>query len=121
MYAFLYPTLGSMIAVANRIPVTPEHAQDFEQRFLSRPGVVESRPGCLGTMLLRPTAPQQPYTVLTLWQSREDFEAWRGSPDFKEGHKGGHRLPEGTLAGPNSVEIFEVFSDTVLGAQAGRQ
>ncbi|WP_261664352.1 antibiotic biosynthesis monooxygenase family protein [Deinococcus sp. Marseille-Q6407] len=98
-----------MIAVANRIPVNPEHAGAFEERFLNRPGQVEERPGFLATHLLRPTAPGQPYTVLTYWESREAFEAWRQSPSFKEGHKGGRTLPEGTLAGRNELEIWEVF------------
>ena len=102
----------TMIAVANRIPVNPAHAQAFEERFLSRPGNVETQPGFVGTHLLRPTAEGQPYTVLTYWESREAFEAWRTSPDFKEGHKGGHSLPEGTVMGRNALEIWEVFSRT---------
>ena len=101
-----------MIAVANRIPVNPEHAAAFEQRFLDRPGQVERQPGFIATHLLRPTAEGQPYTVLTYWESRAAFEAWRGSPEFKEGHKGGHTLPAGTVAGRNVLEIWEVFSRT---------
>lgn len=101
-----------MIAVANRIPVNPEFAAAFEERFLNRPGNVEAQPGFIATHLLRPTAPGQPYTVLTYWQSREAFEAWRTSPSFKEGHKGGQTLPEGTLAGRNELELWEVFSRT---------
>ncbi|MFC6592196.1 antibiotic biosynthesis monooxygenase family protein [Deinococcus lacus] len=101
-----------MIAVANRIPVNPELAGAFEERFLNRPGQVEQQPGFVATHLLRPTEPGQPYTVLTYWESREAFEAWRNSPDFKEGHKGGHTLPEGTVTGRNVLEIWDVFSRT---------
>ncbi|MDO4264532.1 MAG: antibiotic biosynthesis monooxygenase [Deinococcus sp.] len=101
-----------MIAVANRIPVNPDFAQAFEERFLGRPGNVERQPGFIATHLLRPTAPGQPYTVLTYWESHAAFEAWRTSPGFREGHKGGHTLPQGTLAGRNELEIWEVFGRT---------
>ena len=99
-----------MIAVANRIPVAPEHAEAFEQRFLNRPKRVEDRVGFLATHIMRPTELGQPYVVLTYWKSREAFEAWRNSPNFKEGHKGGQKLPDGAVAGQNQLEIFEVFS-----------
>lgn len=106
-----------MITVANRIFVAPERAATFEARFLGRPRLVDDRPGFVASHLLRPTAAGEPYVVLTFWESRAAFEAWRSGPEFKDGHKGGQMLPEGTVQ-TNTVEIHEVFSSS--GDHAGR-
>lgn len=100
-----------MITVANRIFVSPERAGAFEARFLSRPRLVDGRPGFVASHLLRPTAAGEPYVVLTFWESRAAFEAWRSGPDFKDSHKGGQSLPEGAVQ-TNVVEIHEVFSSS---------
>lgn len=107
-----------MITVANRIFVAPEHAGAFEARFLGRPRRVDGRPGFVASHLLRPTAPAEPYVVLTFWESRAAFEAWRTGPDFGEGHKGGQTLPAGAVQ-TNAVEIHEVFSSS--GEHAGQR
>lgn len=101
-----------MITVANRLYIAPERAQAFEERFLNRPRQVDTRPGFISSHILRPTAPGEPYIVLTFWESREAFENWRGGPDFKDGHKGGQTLPPDTQTRPNQIEIHEVFSST---------
>ncbi len=101
-----------MISVANRLYIDPAHAAAFEQRFLSRPRLVDERPGFISSYLMRPTEPGAPYVVFTLWESRDAFEAWRSSPNFKEGHKGGQTLPAGTQTQANQLEIHEIFSSS---------
>ncbi|AXG99804.1 antibiotic biosynthesis monooxygenase family protein [Deinococcus wulumuqiensis] len=98
-----------MITVANRIFVNPERADAFEERFRRRPRRVDTQPGFVSDHVLRPTKEGEPYVVLSFWESREAFEAWRTSPGFRDGHKGGRTLPEDTVL-RNVVEIHEVFT-----------
>ncbi len=98
-----------MITVMNRIPVKPEHAEAFEQTFLQRAGLVDKMPGFINNQLLRPTKPDEPYIVLTLWESREQFEAWVHSDAFTKGHATSGTLPRDTFAGKNTLELHEVI------------
>jgi heme-degrading monooxygenase HmoA len=50
------------------------------------------------------------YEVKTWWRSIEDFVAWTKSPAFAEAHK--NRAPKEMFAGPNVLEIHEVFLST---------
>ncbi|WP_338084890.1 antibiotic biosynthesis monooxygenase [Deinococcus radiodurans] len=83
-----------MITVANRIFVNPERAAAFEERFRRRPRRVDRQPGFIADHVLRPTQAGDPYVVLSFWDSRAAFEAWRTSPGFKDGHKGGGPCPK---------------------------
>jgi len=53
-----------------------------------------------------------PYIVLTLWQSRKDFEAWIRSDAFVHGHAKSGTLPKEAYSGPNKLEIHEVIQDS---------
>jgi heme-degrading monooxygenase HmoA len=98
-----------MIAVANRIQVAPEHAEAFERRFQERAGHVDDSPGFLRNQVLRPTREGDPYVVLSLWESREAFDAWTRSDAFRRAHAGA----SGASAGSSSaLEIHEVIQDT---------
>ena len=44
-----------MITVANRIYVTQEYAEAFEQRFRERAGLVDQMPGFISNQILRLT------------------------------------------------------------------
>lgn len=98
-----------MIAVANRIPVNPEHYEAFEKRFAERAGEVDHMPGFVAFRLLRPTEEGQPYIVLTFWESHAHFKAWTESEEFKQGHARSSTLPEGTFTGRPTLEIHEVI------------
>ncbi len=56
--------------------VTPEYAEQFEERFRNRAGAVDQMAGFIANQVLRPVNPGDPYVVLTYWHSRQDFEAW---------------------------------------------
>jgi heme oxygenase (mycobilin-producing) len=47
-----------MFVVMNRIPVNPEYAAQFEERFRSRAGEVDKMKGFVRNQVLRPVAPE---------------------------------------------------------------
>ena len=101
-----------MISVANRIYVAPEYAQAFEERFRNRAGLVDTMPGFLSNQVLRPVNEGDPYVVLTLWNSRADFEAWIRSDAFVRGHAQSGTLPKEAFTAPNQLELHEVVQDS---------
>ena len=101
-----------MIVTCNRIPVNPEHAEAFEERFSTRANMVDGMPGFISFQLLRPQKEGDPYIVMTFWESQEHFKAWTESEAFKEGHARSGTLPPQTFLGHPKLEIFEVIQST---------
>jgi heme oxygenase (mycobilin-producing) len=101
-----------MISVANRIFVNPDYAEAFEERFANRARMVDTMPGFLFNQVLRPSAPGQPYIVLTYWDSYADFEAWTSSEAFREGHAKSSTLPKEAFSGRNVLEVHQVIQDS---------
>lgn len=119
--------LWAMIVVTNRIPVAAGHEIDFEDRFRNRVHLVDRSPGFIRNEVHRPRPmkldresgqwvpdpdEQGYYEVKTWWRSMEDFVAWTRSDAFKEAHR--DRPPAEMFAGPNVLEIHEVFTSTDL-------
>jgi heme-degrading monooxygenase HmoA len=101
-----------MITVANRIYVAPEYADQFEEAFRKRAGLVDGMPGFISNQVLRPVNPGDPYIVLTLWIARADFEGWIRSDAFMQGHAKSGSLPKEAFTAPNKLEIHEVILDS---------
>lgn len=101
-----------MFIVMNRIPVKPEYAEQFEDRFRNRAGEVDKMAGFVRNQVLRPVKPDDPYIVLTVWQSQADFDAWVNSDAFQKGHAKSGSLPHDAFRGRNQLESFEVILDT---------
>jgi heme oxygenase (mycobilin-producing) len=101
-----------MIVTCNRIPVNPEHASAFEERFADRASLVDGMPGFISFQLLRPLKEGDPYIVMTFWESQEAFHHWTQSAEFKEGHARSGRLPPETFAGHPKLETHEVIQST---------
>lgn len=101
-----------MIVTCNRIPVNPEHAEAFEQRFADRSALVDGMPGFIMFQLLRPQKAGDPYIVMTFWESEEAFQAWTQSEEFKDGHARSGTLPKETFNGHPKLETFEVIQST---------
>lgn len=101
-----------MITVANRIFVNPEYAQQFEERFAQRAHLVDEQPGFQANLVLRPTAADQPYVVLSFWDNRESFEAWTQSEAFTKGHARPGTLPKDVFNGPSVLEVHEIIQDS---------
>ena len=95
----------------NAISVPPQAAEELERRFAARAGTVEKSPGFLGFQLLRPTAGEERYFVVTHWADEESFAAWRDGSG-----RAAHAAPEGAPA-PKPVSTgadlleFEVVLD----------
>jgi heme oxygenase (mycobilin-producing) len=98
-----------MIVICNRIPVNPEHAEAFEKTCGARAGLVDGMEGFVSFQLLRPLKPEDPYIVMTFWESREHFDAWTQSDAFKQGHSRSGTLPPETFLGRPTLEMFEVI------------
>jgi heme-degrading monooxygenase HmoA len=117
-----------VIVVTNRIPVAQGHEIDFEDRFRKRVHLVDRSPGFIRNEVHRPKPmkfshetggwvedrdTQGYYEVKTWWRSLDDFVSWTTSPAFAEAHA--NRAPKEMFAGPNKLEIHEVFLSTDLG------
>jgi heme-degrading monooxygenase HmoA len=103
-----------MFVVMNRIPVNPEYKDQFEERFTNRAREVDKMPGFVRNQVLRPDNPDDPYIVLTVWQSKGDFEAWVNSEAFQKGHAKSGTLPREAFAGHSKLESFEIILDTAI-------
>jgi heme-degrading monooxygenase HmoA len=101
-----------MFVVMNRISVNPDYAEQFEERFRSRAGEVDKMKGFVRNQVLRPAKPEDPYIVMTFWESKADFEAWVSSEAFQRGHAKSGTLPREAFQGPSKLESFEVILDT---------
>ena len=101
-----------MITVANRIYVTEEYAEAFEQRFRDRAGLVDQMPGFISNLVLRPVNEGDPYVVFTIWNSRQDFLNWVRSDAFVKGHAQSGSLPKEAFSRSNALEMHEVVQDS---------
>ena len=103
-----------MFVVMNRIPVNSDYTDQFEERFRNRAGEVDKMKGFVRNQVLRPDSAEDPYIVMTYWQSKADFEAWVNSDAFKKGHAKSGTLPHEAFKGHSKLESFEVIMDTEL-------
>jgi heme-degrading monooxygenase HmoA len=58
------------------------------------------------------STPRNDYLVVTHWESREFFDAWNGSEEYKQGHSrvGEFRGADGKVALRSTVEQYEVIA-----------
>lgn len=95
----------------NAISVPPQAHEELERRFAARAHSVDGSPGFLGFQLLRPTAGEERYFVVTQWEDEESFAAWRDGSA-----RAAHAAPEGeeprkpVASGADLLE-FEVVLD----------
>lgn len=95
------------IVKINAISVPAQAGPELERRFSERAGVVDGTPGFLGFQLLRPTAGEDRYFVVTQWEDEESYAAWRDG-DARAAHKGEHGAP--VAKGAQLLE-FDVVMD----------
>ena len=91
----------------NAIEVPEGAGPELEKRFANRAHAVDSAPGFLGFQLLRPTAGESRYFVVTQWEDEESFAAWRDG-DARAAHAGEAKKPVATGA---SLLEFDVVMD----------
>lgn len=95
------------IVKINAINVPPQAGAELERRFAARAGTVDGSPGFLGFQLLRPTAGEERYFVVTQWEDEESFAAWRDG-DARAAHAGEATKP---VASGASLLEFDVVLD----------
>ena len=92
----------------NRFRVAKGSEQKFETIWTSRKTHLDEVPGFKEFHLLRgPEAEEHTlYASHTIWESRDDFEAWTKSEAFRKAHAGA-RMPEGVLLGHPQVRTYQ--------------
>ena len=95
-----------MFVVMNRVPVAPEWEERFERRFGERAGQIDKNPGFVRMHVMKPQTPETPYVVYTEWETKQAFENWVGSDDFKLAHA--NPLPKEAFAGSGRIEQHEI-------------
>ncbi len=95
-----------MIVAVNRIFVKPEFQKEFEEKFKGRKRMVENQPGFVKIEILKPKGGED-YLVMTYWKSKEDFEAWVNSDDFKKAHS--DPIPGDWFLKKNEFSMYEVL------------
>ncbi len=73
----------------NYINCTPEYRERFEELFATRAKAIDTMPGFVDMQVLKPTADNDAYLIVSHWESKEAFSAWTKSDAFIEGHKRG--------------------------------
>lgn len=103
----------------NAIEVPEGKGPELEARFAARAGAVENQPGFESFMLLRPTAGEERYFVVTRWESDEAFEAWRSGAAgaAHAAQSGPDGKPKPPVATGASLLEFEVVA--LAGPSAG--
>ena len=99
-----------MFVMMNHMKVPPKWQEHFEEIFKDRKRAVDRRPGFIRAEILKPVEGDT-YIVMTHWDSKQDFQAWVGSEEYKEGHQRVKDFQEnGKLALTSKVETYEVLT-----------
>jgi heme-degrading monooxygenase HmoA len=102
-----------MFVTMNRFTIDPAHWDDFENRFKQRAGLVDGEPGFIRNAVLRPQQnTSNQHIVMTLWESRQAFEAWTHSESFRQAHAKAGQTPKEWFIGPTKLEIFDAVTDS---------
>ncbi|MCC5811701.1 MAG: antibiotic biosynthesis monooxygenase [Ectothiorhodospiraceae bacterium] len=94
-----------MYTVTNRVWVEADYQQEFEERFRRRAGEIDKQPGFVRMEVLRPASEGAPYLVVTTWESKQAFENWVGSEDFRAAHA--NPMPKEAFSRGSEMERHE--------------
>lgn len=107
---------GMAVVKINAIEVAEDQAPELERRFAAQRHAMDGVPGFLGFQLLRPTANEQRYFVVTHWDDDASFQAWRPSSHGDTAHAEERSQPVST--GSSTLE-FDVVDLDALAAEHG--
>lgn len=97
----------------NYIRCDQEYRNRFEELFGTRAKAIDRMPGFIDMMVLKPAKEDEPYLIVSHWESEEQFKDWTSSPEFIEGHKRGfedvRKAKEEGRPAPMSSE-FKVYN-----------
>ncbi|MFK5985001.1 MAG: antibiotic biosynthesis monooxygenase [Pseudomonadota bacterium] len=96
-----------LYVVANRVFVTAEYINEFEQRFKKRAGQIDKQPGFVSMEVLKPKSENTPYVILTHWQNEAAFKNWVGGEDFKLAHQ--NPMPKEAFLEGGGIEQYEAI------------
>ncbi|NIQ15426.1 MAG: antibiotic biosynthesis monooxygenase [Candidatus Dadabacteria bacterium] len=101
-----------MFVTMNRIFINEGYTEMFEQRFRERAREVDKMKGFVRNLVLRPKNEDDPYVVMTFWETEQDFSNWVTSDAFIKGHAKSGTLPKEAFTTQSHLETFDVFLDT---------
>ena len=99
-----------MFIVMNRFQVNRGQDGAFEASWMSRERRLAQFKGFVSFSLLKNWLSGDAtteYISHTTWASREDFEVWRDSPQFRQAHAGASMA--GVLAAPPTATLYEAI------------
>ncbi len=98
-----------MFIAMNRFRIVLGREDVFEELWRSRESQLDQVPGFQEFHLLKGPTDEEAalYASHTVWKSKEDFDAWTQSENFRKAHANA-RAPEGTYLGHPNFEGFEV-------------
>ena len=98
-----------MFIAMNRFRIVLGREDVFEELWRSRESQLDQVPGFQEFHLLKGPTDEEAalYASHTVWKSKEDFDAWTQSENFRKAHANAH-APEGTYLGHPNFEGFEV-------------
>ncbi|MFQ5415611.1 MAG: antibiotic biosynthesis monooxygenase family protein [Myxococcota bacterium] len=99
-----------MFIAMNRFRIASGHEDDFETLWRNRESHLDGVPGFVEFHLLRGPGDDEfsLYASHSLWKSREHFEAWTESENFRKAHAQA-RAPSGTYLGHPQFEGFDII------------
>lgn len=109
-----------MIVVMNRLLLDASQAGGMLERLATGNGELEGTAGFVEFRLLAPAEPEGAHIVMTVWESREDFEAWTKSDAFRRAH-GDRAAMGGALRGRPVLESYEVVATRRANGASGAE
>ncbi|MBK8723723.1 MAG: antibiotic biosynthesis monooxygenase [Saprospiraceae bacterium] len=73
----------------NYIQCEEAYKPRFEALFGSRAKAIDLMPGFKNMHVLKPKTDNDPFLIVSYWESEKHFKEWTNSPNFLEGHKRG--------------------------------
>ncbi|MBC8188608.1 MAG: antibiotic biosynthesis monooxygenase [Proteobacteria bacterium] len=98
-----------MFIAMNRFRIALGREEVFEELWRTRESQLDQVPGFKDFHLLKGPSDEEAalYASHTVWESKEDFDNWTQSENFRKAHANA-RAPEGTYLGHPNFEGFEV-------------
>ena len=98
-----------MFIAMNRFRIALGREEVFEELWRSRDSQLDQVSGFKEFHLLKGPSDEEAtlYASHTVWASKEDFEAWTQSENFRKAHANA-RAPQGTYLGHPNFEGFDV-------------
>ena len=97
-----------MFIAMNRFKIAPGFEEGFEKIWRERESFLEEVPGFVSFALLKGETSEDHtlYASHSVWQSRDAFNAWTESENFRKAHAQAS-APKGTYLGHPNLELFD--------------